>query len=93
MPIPQPNGGESQSEYVGRCMSEIGSEYDSNEQAVAICINTYERGSMSKSVEQRIVDKISGINLLAGLEDACWEGYEAIGLKEDGSPNCVPIKE
>jgi hypothetical protein len=31
--------------------------------------------------------------LAAGLEDACWEGYEAIGLKEDGSPNCVPIKE
>jgi hypothetical protein len=28
----------------------------------------------------------------AGLEDACWEGYEAIGLKDDGSPNCVPIK-
>ena len=21
----------------------------------------------------------------------CWEGYEPIGLKEDGSPNCVPI--
>jgi len=31
-----------------------------------------------------------------GLEDACWEGYEPIGLKEkDGKmvPNCVPIKE
>jgi hypothetical protein len=27
-----------------------------------------------------------------GLEDACWEGYEAIGLKPDGSPNCVPIE-
>ncbi len=23
----------------------------------------------------------------------CWEGYEAIGLKDDGTPNCVPIKE
>ena len=23
----------------------------------------------------------------------CWDGYEPIGLKEDGSPNCVPIKE
>lgn len=23
----------------------------------------------------------------------CWEGYEAIGLKEDGTPNCVPVKE
>jgi hypothetical protein len=22
----------------------------------------------------------------------CWEGYEPIGLKEDGSPNCVPVK-
>ena len=37
----------------------------------------------------------TGPNLFAeekGLEDACWEGYEAIGLKDDGSPNCVPIK-
>ncbi len=23
----------------------------------------------------------------------CWIGYEPIGLKPDGSPNCVPIKE
>ena len=33
---------------------------------------------------------------LAGLEDACWPGYEAIGTKElDGKevPNCVPIKD
>jgi hypothetical protein len=28
-----------------------------------------------------------------GLEDACWEGYEPIGLKPDGSPNCVPVDE
>jgi hypothetical protein len=31
-----------------------------------------------------------------GLEitpNPCWEGYEPIGLKDDGSPNCVPIKE
>ena len=34
---------------------------------------------------------------MAYLEDACWPGYEAIGMKEgeDGRmvPNCVPIKE
>jgi len=23
----------------------------------------------------------------------CWEGYEPIGLKPDGSPNCVPIEQ
>jgi len=27
-----------------------------------------------------------------GLEGACWEGYEPIGLKDNGDPNCVPIK-
>lgn len=32
-----------------------------------------------------------------GLDDACWEGYEAVGLKpgEGGKmvPNCVPVKK
>ena len=31
------------------------------------------------------------------LTEACWPGYEAIGMKDDGTgkmvPNCVPIKE
>lgn len=30
------------------------------------------------------------------LQDACWKGYEAIGMKEKGGrkvPKCVPIKE
>lgn len=26
------------------------------------------------------------------MENPCWEGYEPIGLKEDGSPNCVPVE-
>lgn len=93
MPIPKPTAAESQNEYVGRCMHEIASEYDTNEQAVAICINTYQKGTMSKTKEQRIADKLSGIHLLEGLEDACWEGYIAIGTKmKDGRevPNCVP---
>jgi len=95
MPIPKPSGGETQNDYVGRCMHEIGTEYDTNEQAVAICINTYQKGTMSKTKEQRVADKLSGIYLLEGLEGACWPGYEAIGTKIlDGRevPNCVPIK-
>lgn len=27
-----------------------------------------------------------------GLEEACWPGFEAIGLKENGDPNCVPVE-
>jgi hypothetical protein len=42
------------------------------------------------------VSKFKGINLTKldnGLEDACWDGYVAIGTKiVDGRevPNCVP---
>lgn len=35
-------------------------------------------------------------DLTEGLKDACWKGYEAIGMKEKGGkkvPNCVPVKE
>jgi hypothetical protein len=94
MPIPTPSAAESQNEYVGRCMSEISGEYE-QEQAVAICISTYQKETMTKPTPQRIADKLSGIHLMAGLEDSCWEGYEAIGTKIlDGRevPNCVPIK-
>ena len=36
----------------------------------------------------------SGLLPNAALEiepNPCWEGYEPIGLKPDGAPNCVPI--
>ena len=95
MPIPNPSASETQNDYVGRCMSEISGEYP-QEQAVAICISTYQKETMSKSKQQRVADKMAAIDLLAGLEDSCWEGYEAIGTKMlNGKevPNCVPIKE
>lgn len=37
--------------------------------------------------------KLEQIKNDMGLEDACWPGYEAIGLKGDGTPNCVPKDE
>ena len=95
MPIPNPSNAETQNDYVGRCMSEISGEYP-QEQALAICISTYQKETMSKSKQQRVADKMAAIDLLAGLEDACWTGYEAIGTKIlNGKevPNCVPIKE
>lgn len=63
MPIPKVESAEDQATYVGRCMHEIASEYDTNEQAVAICINTYEQGNMSKDTTNRVAMKIAGIEL------------------------------
>jgi hypothetical protein len=46
----------------------------------------------------RIRLELNGVKITPAKEEMiepnpCWEGYEAIGLKDDGSPNCVPIKE
>ena len=103
MPIPKPEGNETEEEFVSRCIGDIFDEYG-QEQSAAICYNTY-RTETNMGVAKRIKSllaqesKYKGINLKAidlGLEDSCWPGYEAIGTKElDGRtvPNCVPIKE
>lgn len=45
--------------------------------------------SVKKNIEEPMVPSLA----LDIEPNPCWEGYEPIGLKEDGSPNCVPIKE
>ena len=103
MPI-QPGKTENEQEFISRCMSEETQTYE-QDQAFAICKSKWDRQEMGKitdmssKVHARVAydTKYRGINLFAeGLEDACWEGYEAIGTKDlDGRevPNCVPISE
>lgn len=111
MPI-QPTAGESKEEFISRCIGEeIGAGYE-QAQATAICYSKWDRKELSKQKfgdpQRRVAAKLNfekkyeGINLqepAEGLEDSCWSGYVAVGLKpaEDGSsrmvPNCVPIKD
>lgn len=44
--------------------------------------------SAKKNIEEPMVPSLA----LDITPNPCWEGYEPIGLKDDGSPNCVPIK-
>jgi hypothetical protein len=73
----EPKGGESEDDFISRCMPIVTGEGYDNDQALAICYSYYE-GSFD------------------GLEDACWPGYEAIGMKPGKGgrmvPNCVPIE-
>jgi hypothetical protein len=103
MPVDKPKSGETRDEYLAYCIpKEIEAGYE-KEQAAAICISYYDKDKMSKikDTSSKVMasvaynEKFRGINL-AGLEDACWEGYEPIGTKMlDGRevPNCVPIKD
>jgi hypothetical protein len=105
MPVDKPKPGESKDKYLEYCIPlEIKAGYEV-EQAAAICISYYDKDKMSKinDTTSKVMAKVAydtkfrGINLAEdGLENACWEGYEAIGTKIlDGRevPNCVPIKE
>jgi hypothetical protein len=67
--------------------------YDAPGMAYVVDIGKYE----SIKVAQEDVRKASmsrpGAKSKMGLEDACWKGYEAVGMKtKDGKdvPNCVP---
>jgi hypothetical protein len=104
MPV-KPEAGESKDQFVSRCIGEeVSAGYDTP-QAAAICYSYWDKENMSKIkyTEDKVMARVAydskfrGINLqAAGLEDACWPGYEAIGTKDmDGRevPNCVPIKD
>ena len=104
MPI-KPTSAESEDQFIGRCMSEENASFPDEAQRYAVCKSKWDKENMSKikdtsaKVMAAVVynTKYRGINLLAeGLEDVCWDGYEAIGTKDmDGRqvPNCVPIKD
>ena len=46
-------------------------EYDTNEQLIAVCISSYERGTkMSRTPQQRVEMRINGVNLIFGARAA-----------------------
>jgi len=56
MPIPKPESGELEDKYISRCISEIGSEYDAEGQAYAVC-----KGEYDKSVEMQSDAEIAAL--------------------------------
>ncbi len=95
--------GENENDFISRCIGEeMGAGYEQS-QAAAICYSYWDKENMSKITDtsEKVMaavaynTKFRGINLQS-LDDACWEGYEAIGTKDMGGrevPNCVPIKD
>jgi len=65
------------------CMIDQMERYGDEETAKKIC------GAIKAGMKKSFAEGDS-------LENACWPGYEAVGLKDlDGRmvPNCVPIKD
>jgi len=65
------------------CIADQVARYGDEETAKKVC------GAIKAGMKKSFAEGDS-------LEDACWPGYEAVGLKDlDGRmvPNCVPVKE
>ena len=51
MPIPKPHSDENEQDYIGRCISEIHSEYDVEGQAYAVCKSTWDNPTELQEIE------------------------------------------
>lgn len=51
MPIPKPESGELENDFISRCVSEISGEYET-EQALGICYSQLENEGMKKEVSE-----------------------------------------
>jgi hypothetical protein len=96
--------GESENDFISRCISiEVDAGYEQT-QAAAICYSYLDKEKMSKITDTKSKvmaavnynTKFRGINLLAEGDDPCWDGYEQYGTKDMGGrevPNCIPIED
>lgn len=109
--LPEVEHGESEDHYLERCVVVLYPDYVDEQQGYSLCADKYQRkitiqnrreimmGKKGGDITNTIHNKIRMIKLAdePSLEDACWEGYEAIGTKTDENgrevPNCVPVKE
>ena len=72
--------GENKDDYLQRCIPVLRTEGYDEDQAVAICIDSFVKCGDCKQG-------------MAITPNPCWEGYEPYGLKPDGSPNCIPVEQ
>jgi hypothetical protein len=72
----EPSKGESEEEYIPRCIAYNVNEGKDPDQAAAICYSMWQNHEVTFDIDP----------------NPCWDGYEPYGLKDDGTPNCIPIK-
>ena len=49
MPLPTPNPGESQQDFISRCEESLAGEFPDNEQRTAVCFNQWESGNQARA--------------------------------------------
>jgi len=63
MPIPKPNKGENQNDFVSRCISVLYPEYNDEQQSAAICVRTYEESKTNMTTAEKVNTKMVGMEI------------------------------
>ena len=99
------NKGESEDQFISRCIGEEVSAGYEQDQAAAICYGYWDKENLGKikDTSAKVMAKVAyatkfkGIDLFAEAgEDPCWPGYTQYGTKDMGGrevPNCIPDEE
>jgi len=64
-----------------------------------VSFRSYPKGQVVALYYSKVMDKYLSIPIgpdNVNLSEACWKGYEQVGMKKKGNrevPNCVPVKE
>ena len=89
--------GETEEQFISRCIGEEVSSGKEQDQATAICYSYWRKDKMSKitNTSEKVMARVAfdtdfrGIKLGQVLpngeyefEEPCWEGYEMVGMKE-----------
>ena len=77
MPLPTPKQGESQEEFMGRCLnSEAMNEFSSHKQKLAVCLNQYRR-------KKKSFDKSINFNVYAPIRKSWVETIKIDGQEKE----------
>ena len=78
-----PSAGETESEFIGRCMSSLESEYPDQDQRAAVCYSYWEEGKFGACSHELSEDQIDD-KVLAEVQEAIFNVAETLG--EDHNP-------
>ena len=54
MPLPEPEGGESQGDFMGRCMSAVADEFPDQQQRLAVCFRQFRSKTRNRKAYEDI---------------------------------------
>jgi len=64
MPIPKPNTGEKEADFMKRCMEFLSEENRPQNQKVAICIDTWRKGKMNQYIYFALSDRLTELTFI-----------------------------